>query len=274
MKDVASAGERDASREYSDGAARRFCAWCRKPIPDGKRADAKTCSKACRQARHRFRVAPAGTTGVAPTRSIRVAYADPPYPGLARKYYGTEEVDHKRLVEQLVTDFPDGWGLSTSAKALQSVLDLCPDGVRVCPWVRGSRKSVSFGPRSAWEPLIVAGGRPQRLSVAEDLDDVLLWGGRQPSHPDALVGMKPAAFCEWMFRMLGLLPGDELVDLFPGSGAVERAWELYTSDLPSGTTPSRLAEAQASLEGATTHPSRQPGRDASWLVDERQMEND
>jgi hypothetical protein len=42
----------------------RLCDWCRNPIPDGKRADASTCSKPCRQAKHRFRVsrAPAEAT--------------------------------------------------------------------------------------------------------------------------------------------------------------------------------------------------------------------
>lgn len=179
---------------------------------------------------------------------MRFAYADPPYPGLARRYYGCPEVDHRELVDRLVAEFPDGWALSTSAEALQDVLGLCPPGVRTCPWVKGSRKGVSLRARNAWEPLIVAGGRPRRLGVAEDLDDVLLWGGRQHSHPGALIGMKSAAFCEWMFRQLGALVGDELVDLFPGSGAVTRAWRLYASQSPAtATAPSRLEEATRRL---------------------------
>ena len=34
------------------------------------------------------------------------------------------------------------------------------------------------------------------------------------------MGAKPAAFCWWVFDLLGALPGDELVDLFPGSGGI------------------------------------------------------
>lgn len=218
-----------------------LCDWCRKPLPAGRRKDAITCSKACRQARHRFRVRAVGITA---TQPIRVAYADPPYPKLARKYYADEEVDHVALVGRLEAEFPDGWALSTSKKALPAVLALCPDDVDVNVWRNGPRGTTkSFRARNAWEALIIRGGRPYVEGVAEDLHDLLDWHGRQHSHPDALVGMKPAAFCEWMFRLLGLQRGDTLVDLFPGSGAVGRAWRLYTSPEYSSTLPSRLDEA-------------------------------
>jgi len=41
------------------------------------------------------------------------------------------------------------------------------------------------------------------------------------------MGAKPPRFCSWVFRVLGLEHTDELVDLFPGSGAVGRAWVAY-----------------------------------------------
>lgn len=47
--------------------------------------------------------------------------------------------------------------------------------------------------------------------------------------PGRVIGAKPAAFCRWMFHLLGAQPGDTLHDLFPGSGAVTRAWATYTS---------------------------------------------
>ncbi len=94
--------------------------------------------------------------------SLRLAYADPPYPGLSRRYYGDHpdfagEVDHRRLIEQL--DGYDGWALSTSARALQDVLALCPPGARVAVWHRGERPTRSAGPLNAWEPVIYFGGR-------------------------------------------------------------------------------------------------------------------
>ena len=242
----------------------RICEWCTERIPATARKDAVTCSKACRQARHRFRITPAGPLpeGVKP---IRCAMVDPPYPTLSRRYYKDHpafdgEVDPAERVSRLEADFSDGWALCTSAAALPSVLRLCPTDVRVAIWVKGSRAGVSTRARSAYEPVILRGGRPRRMEIDEFLDDVLLWGGRQPSHPGALVGMKSAAFCEWVFRMLGLLRGDELADLFPGSGAVSRAWRIYSGqpvvvsagdpwNLPrhatrrSSTKPSRLEES-------------------------------
>ena len=225
----------------------KVCAWCEQPIPETSRSDAKTCSKKCRQAKHRFRV------GVAPhssqtRRPMRFGYADPPYPGLARQYYGSEaqEVNHRILIGTMEADYPDGWALSTSSSALSKVLALCPPDARVCSWVKGARRGVSYRARDSWEPLIVVRGRMRRLHEGEELSNSLIWGGRQHSHPGALVGMKPAAFCEWMFRMLGAETGDSLDDIFPGSGAVERAWGLHMSH-GTGTTSSRLAEAQRRL---------------------------
>jgi hypothetical protein len=42
-----------------------------------------------------------------------------------------------------------------------------------------------------------------------------------------LTGAKPEKVCHWAFEMAGLYPDDELVDLFPGSGAASRAWDTW-----------------------------------------------
>lgn len=212
---------------------RRLCEWCRGPLGQFARSDKKCCSKKCRQAKYRFRVG--GVSHSSETRRMSFGYADPPYPGLAKRYYGSgaQEVNHRVLIGTMERDYPDGWALSTSASALASVLMFCPPEARVCAWV----KSVRYRFHHSWEPLIVVGGRTRRVSTS------LVWGGRQHSHPMALVGMKPAAFCEWMFRLLGAERDDEMSDIFPGSGSVSRAWDLYTSQEYS-LTPSRLDEAK------------------------------
>lgn len=176
------------------------------------------------------------------------------------------EVDHEKLVRKLHRDY-DGWALSLSADSLPFVLAIVrrvvdPKRFRICIWVKGSRKGTAYRARNAWEPLIVVSGRSRQLSVAEDLDDVLVWGGRQHSHPRALVGMKPAPFCEWMFRLLGALPCDELVDVFPGSGAVMRAWRMFTGQSGSKrrTSTSRLVEAQRKLSEARCSAPRATSR--------------
>jgi len=35
-----------------------------------------------------------------------------------------------------------------------------------------------------------------------------------------LTGAKPEQFCEWIRNLLGWIPGDELTDLFPGTGVM------------------------------------------------------
>lgn len=94
---------------------------------------------------------------------------------------------------------------------------------------------------SAWEPLIVRGGRPLDTSHLQTVLDHLDYRGRYHSFPGALVGMKPPEFAVWMFEQLGAMPGDTLDDLYPGSGAVTRAWSLYASSVDDGRV-SRIPE--------------------------------
>ncbi|TGV50867.1 hypothetical protein EN803_40735, partial [Mesorhizobium sp. M2D.F.Ca.ET.160.01.1.1] len=42
-----------------------------------------------------------------------------------------------------------------------------------------------------------------------------------------LTGAKPEAVCHWAFETLGARPDDELHDLFPGTGAVTKAWRTW-----------------------------------------------
>jgi len=202
------------------------CLWCSVVFPG--RSDAKTCSRKCRQAIWRFwkglPVAPCPGPNDTP---MTFAYADPPYPGCAGYYPEKQEIDHGSLLEGLQKDFPDGWALSTSARALRDVLRLCPRSARVAVWIKGPRPTRSARPLNAWEPVIVSGGRRLATDVVQDVEDVLLARGRFRAYPGALIGMKPPAFCAWLFQMMGVSRYDRLVDLFPGSGAVSRAFRIY-----------------------------------------------
>ena len=55
--------------------------------------------------------------------------------------------------------------------------------------------------------------------------------------PGRVIGAKPAAVCRWIFDLPGAGPGDTLDDLFPGSGAVTRAWAACTGHDPSRPSP-------------------------------------
>src|SRR5437870_4827984 len=144
---------------------------------------------------------------------MRVAYADPPYPGCASYYVERTEVDLGMLVTRLKNEFPDGWALSTSSPMLYTALSACPDDVRVMAWVKTFCSfKPNINPAYAWEPLLVRGGR-RRTRAHETVRD---WCATPITLKRGLVGAKPDAFCRWLFDVMGLEASDELVDLFPG----------------------------------------------------------
>ena len=172
----------DTDLDVVEGPGRRFCDWCRGGIPVTARRDSVCCSTRCRQARHRFHRAVG--RGVASGRPLRLAYADPPYPGKSGYYRNhpdyAGEVDQAELIRRLSTY--DGWALSTSAAALRDVLASCPPGVRIAAWHRGARPNPkALGVLNAWEPVIFYGGRAV-------VSEFALTGGlarvRRPGPPD------------------------------------------------------------------------------------------
>lgn len=168
-------------------------------------------------------------------RVMRFAYADPPYIGQAKRHYQSAEVDHMKLILDLVHDYPDGWALSCSSTSLEEILSLCRiyvgrNKVRVGSWVK------SFGafkrgvrPAYMWEPIVFLGGRNpcngHRAAIPER-------NGKQLTPKDfivepitlkkGLVGAKPLRVCNWILDLLNFQPDDELVDLFPGTGVMGR----------------------------------------------------
>jgi len=229
------------------------CAWCTRPL-GRKRRDAKFCGKPCRQASWRARVAHCELHRIG--KPLRLAYADPPYPGKSHLYRDQVthlgEVNIPDLLSLLATY--DGWALSTSAIAAPAVLAQCvAQGltIRLAVWVKTPRPHLQARILNAFEVVLFAGGRPMlssRYPQDSSLDrqetpalrvtDVLAGVNSRirPTLPGACIGMKPPAFCTWVFKLLGALPGDTLDDLYPGSGIVTRCWLDYTQDPSSGST--------------------------------------
>lgn len=159
---------------------------------------------------------------------MKFCYADPPYIGQAAKHYSHDpqcaEVDHAALVRQLVDGFPDGWALSCSSPSLQYILSVCPNDIRVMAWVKPfCAFKANVNPAYAWEPVIIRGGRKRTRKQPTVRD----WHAASITLKKGLVGVKPSSFCVWLFEVLNLLPDDELVDMFPGSGAVSMSWDAY-----------------------------------------------
>lgn len=172
--------------------------------------------------------------------AMKFAYADPPYIGQAQRHYSADpncaEVDHLELITRLVREFPDGWALSASAPSLGLILPMCPPRYRVAIWVKtfcAFKRNVR--PAYGWEPVIFWGGRnpmnghraliperngkqttPKDFILAEDCiaEPITLRKG--------LVGAKPEKVCRWILDLLNFQPGDEMVDLYPGTGIMGR----------------------------------------------------
>lgn len=162
---------------------------------------------------------------------MKLGYADPPYIGCAHLYRDhpdyAGEVDHAALIARLESEF-DGWVLHASATST-SIATLAPlvaaTGARWCSWVKGFaafKRNVSVA--YAWEPVIIKAARKPVVSkrlVARD------WVECPITLRRGLTGAKPEKVCHWAFELMGAHPDDELADLFPGSGAVSRAWQSW-----------------------------------------------
>jgi hypothetical protein len=157
---------------------------------------------------------------------VKFAYADPPYIGQAKRHYQCAEVDHRELIGRLCSDFAEGWALSASSPSLAEILPLLPNGYRIGAWCK-SFCAFKRGVRAAyaWEPVIFYGGRnPMNGHRAE----IPPRNGKQVTPKDfivepitlkkGLIGAKPERVCSWILDLLNFQPGDELVDLFPGTG--------------------------------------------------------
>ena len=162
---------------------------------------------------------------------VRLAYADPPYLGCCGLYghrheepYGCwDDVEcHVGLARDLSREY-DGWALSVSTPSLAALLgpvDSMQEGVRIASWVK---PFASYKPNVriayTWEPVLFVPGRDSSKDGAPVGRDHL---SERIALQKGLTGAKPEKFCRWIADLLGYVEGDELVDIFPGTGIMER----------------------------------------------------
>jgi len=164
---------------------------------------------------------------------MRIAYADPPYPGprelASCREYGCRPVRHPQLVAALQRF--DGWALSSSSTALSIIVPLLPAGTRCGAWVKPNGVLGSGSePTYSWEPVFFRPARARALSrVGVVRDSVVAHANRTTWR-----GAKPPEFCAWLFELLAAEPDDEFHDLFHGSGAVKRAWAQWCATAKAG----------------------------------------
>lgn len=162
---------------------------------------------------------------------MRFAYADPPYIGKAH-LYGEEEVDHAELLARLRESY-DGWALSCWWSSLAILLPMLGKSkYRIAVWIKPDAQ-----PRNriaaSWEPVIYRTvsnpvHEKGKTKLMRDYVIASRFRGFNGRTGDSYYrGHKPDDFCYWLFELLGMKPEDEFDDLFPGTGRVARAWELW-----------------------------------------------
>jgi hypothetical protein len=165
---------------------------------------------------------------------MKIAYADPPYLGCGNYYPEHEEIDHMKLIEDLMWNY-SAWALSCSSPSLGQLLShpLLKDSqgvvggmVRVAAWVKPFCSfKPNVNPGYAWEPVIFRpagrGRFPRQQPTIRD------WVAGNITLRKGLVGAKPPAFCYWLFELLGARENDEFFDLYPGTGIVTKCWQSW-----------------------------------------------
>lgn len=177
---------------------------------------------------------------------MKLCIADPPYLGRAVRWYGeggcgdgrgTNQADnhpdaaqwddperHKQLVSELEAKF-DGWAIAMSVHSLSTYLSVVEtdsrNGIRVCVWHKPN--AITSGSRitNHWEPVLVRVPKERRgwASGMERTKDVLIAG----TPNIGFRGAKPKEWTLWVLGLLGYEKGDDVTDLFNGSGAVQYA---------------------------------------------------
>lgn len=161
--------------------------------------------------------------------TLRLAYADPPYIGQAKRHYSkdpsgipAEEVDHEALIASL-REY-DGWALSASSPTIGYLTSLAPEA-RIAAWVK---PFASWKPthrvQYTWEPVLFVPARPKGGRGIPSVRDFVSANItlRRGTH-----GAKPDAFNDWIINLLGAKPEDTLDDLFPGTGGLSDAWDRF-----------------------------------------------
>lgn len=169
---------------------------------------------------------------------MRFAYADPPYLGCCRLYdhyhpdglCWDDTTTHRKLVDRLEDEYPDGWALSCHTPSLATLLPMFAHPPRIAAWVKpfhAYKKGVR--PAYAWEPVLYAGGRnakhppPERGGLATTPKDFI---SCNITLKKGLTGAKPEAVCLWILDLLNYQPGDTVDDLYPGTASMSAAVSL------------------------------------------------
>lgn len=165
---------------------------------------------------------------------VLLCIADPPYLGQGRHYPEHPEAHvwndpaaHLDLLNTIRREY-DGWVLACSHTMLRLLLPAAPESVRVGVWAKsragGSRPNLRIAYSHEHTLFQQPSGRRGGVADMRRTDTVIA----PATQRRGTVGAKPAAWTHWALDLLGYQPGeDQVTDLFPGSGDVQRAIQTY-----------------------------------------------
>lgn len=157
---------------------------------------------------------------------MKLAYADPPYLGVSYRYDHPDAAKwddpaaHIELMRMLDRTY-DGWALSASSTSLYALVPGIPSPrARIAAWVKpfaAFKRNVRIA--YTWEPVIYVPGRDSSkdgAAVGRDhiTASIMMRKG--------LTGAKPPEVCNWILNLMGYVDGDEVTDLFPGTGIMNK----------------------------------------------------
>ena len=178
--------------------------------------------------------------------NLRMAIADPPYLGTAKRFYSTEGEgyekgleyksnnnefsqlwdnpdSHKELLESLIDNF-DSFAIAMNVYSLplylKKIKPTANTGFRVCTWIKTNSAPTGSRIRNGWEPVLIY-NHPTRRSQQNGTrtKDYLIANAPR----EGFIGQKPFEWTEWVTELIGYKEGDKIADLFKGSGAVTSA---------------------------------------------------
>ncbi len=154
---------------------------------------------------------------------MKLAYADPVYLGMSRRYpehpdskIWDDVATHAALLAKLDAEY-EGWAYSCSSVSLRKILAVAPE-CRISPWSKSFcafKRNVRIA--YAHEYVLWKPGRDSSKDGAPVGRDFLV---APITMRRGLTGAKPEEFCRWVLDLMGYIDGDTVDDLFPGTGTM------------------------------------------------------
>jgi len=186
---------------------------------------------------------------------MKLCIADPPYLGRAQVWYGDkmpksqlgknqggtanisgpkpadfhpqaylwDQIEtHEKLVKNLLENY-DGWAIAMAHDNLRDYLPLIPKNVqiKIAIWHKPQNMPTAARVQNVYEPVLVHIPKGRKAAKGQKVFPKDLVTISRINN--GFAGAKPPEWTRWILDLLGYQEGDQVDDLFEGSGAVSQA---------------------------------------------------